>query len=77
MENEKHILEIRGSKTFTAVISSEFPVSRDGYDEVIIHNRESMNLSRFPLPLLLEHNADKQIGVLENHARVLVKQIKH
>ena len=66
MENEKHILEIRGSKTFTAVISSEFPVSRGGYDEVIIHNSDSIDLSRFPLPLLLEHNADKQIGVVEN-----------
>ena len=66
MENEKHILQIRGKQTFTAVISSEFAVKRDGFDEVIIHNNDSMDLSRFPLPLLLEHNADKQIGVVEN-----------
>ena len=66
MEKEKHILEIRGSQTFTAVISSEYPVSRGNYDEVIIHRTDAIDLSRFPLPLLLEHDAEQQIGVVEN-----------
>jgi len=66
MNNEKKELEIRGSKVFTAVISSEYPVERGGYEEVIVHNADSIDLSRFPLPLLLEHDASEQIGVVEN-----------
>jgi len=66
MNNEKKELEIRGSKVFTAVISSEYEVDRGGFGEVIVHNADSIDLSRFPLPLLLEHDANEQIGVVEN-----------
>lgn len=66
MNNKNIELEIRGSKVFTAVISSEYPVQRNGYDEVIVHDKDSIDLSRFPLPLLLEHNPEDQIGVVEN-----------
>ncbi|MDA8890068.1 phage major capsid protein [Gammaproteobacteria bacterium] len=66
MNNKKNELEIRGSKVFTAVISSEYPVERGGYEEVIVHNADSIDLSRFPLPLLLEHDVSEQIGVVEN-----------
>ena len=31
-------LEIRGTESYEAVISSEFPVNRDGMDEVLVHN---------------------------------------
>ena len=66
MKNNNNELEIRGKQTYTAVISSEYKVGRNGYDEVIIHNANSIDVSRFPLPLLLEHDAERQIGVVEN-----------
>ena len=66
MNNENMKLEIRGTESFEAVISSEFPVDRGDYKEVIVHNRESIDLSRFPLPLLVNHNTNNQIGVVEN-----------
>ena len=59
-------LEIRGTESYEAVISSEFPVDRDGMDEVLIHTDGSVDLSRFPLPLLVNHNLNNQIGVVEN-----------
>jgi len=66
MNNEKNELEIRGSKVFPAVISSEHKVARGDYEEVIVHRSDAIDLSRFPLPLLLEHNPENQIGVVEN-----------
>ena len=66
MNNKNNELEIRGKQTYTAVISSEYKVARNGYDEVIIHDANSIDVSRFPLPLLLEHDAERQIGVVEN-----------
>lgn len=67
MEEENNLkLEIRGTESYEAVISSEFPVERDGIDEVLLHNVDSVNLSRFPVPLLVNHNLNNQIGVVEN-----------
>ena len=67
MEEEKKIeLEIRGADSYEAIASSEFPVERDGIDEVLIHTEEAIDLSRFPVPLLVNHNMDNQIGVVEN-----------
>ena len=67
MEEEKKLeLEIRGADSYEAIASSEFPVERDGIDEVLIHTEEAIDLSRFPVPLLVNHNMDNQIGVVEN-----------
>lgn len=67
MEQENNLkLEIRGTESYEAVISSEFPVERDGMDEVLLHNVDSVDLSRFPVPLLVNHNMNNQIGVVEN-----------
>jgi hypothetical protein len=50
-----------------AVLSTEFPVERDGYFEVLIHRTDAIDLSRAPLPLLEQHNRDRlNIGVVEN-----------
>ena len=59
-------LEIRGTKSYEAVISTEFPVKRDEVDEVLVHTEEAIDFSRFPLPLLVNHNINNQIGVVEN-----------
>ena len=67
MEQENNLkLEIRGTESYEAVISSEFAVKRDGVDEVLIHTDGSIDLSRFPLPLLVNHNMNNQIGSVEN-----------
>ena len=51
--------------------SSEMPVERDGFMEVLDHSEGSADLSRLNngAPLLLNHNTDDQIGVVES-ARV-------
>ena len=67
MKNEnENKLEIRGTNSYEAVISTEFPVDRNGMDEVLIHTEDSIDLQRFPLPLLVNHNLNNQIGVVEN-----------
>ena len=67
MEHNNTIeLEIRGTESYEAVISSEYPVEREGMDEVLTHTEEAIDLSRFPLPLLVNHNLNNQIGVVEN-----------
>ena len=67
MNKENNIeLEIRGTDSYEAVISSEFPVDRDGIDEVLVHTEDAIDFSRFPLPLLVNHNLNNQIGVVEN-----------
>jgi HK97 family phage major capsid protein/HK97 family phage prohead protease len=51
--------------------SSEMPVEREGFMEVLDHSEGSADLSRLNngAPLLLNHNTDDQIGVVES-ARV-------
>ena len=67
MNNEQTVeLEVRGTDSYEAVISSEYPVLRGEYEEVLIHSPESIDDSRFPLPLLINHNPENQIGVVEN-----------
>ena len=64
--NNKQELEVRGTDSYEAVVSSEYPVDRDGIAEVLIHTEESIDRSRFPVPLLVNHNLNNQIGVVEN-----------
>lgn len=55
------------ARTIPAVISTEYPVDRDGYREVLIHRTGSIDLSRAPLPLLEQHGADRlNIGVVRD-----------
>jgi len=50
-----------------AVLSSETPVKRGSYKEILSHNPTAIDLSRFPLPLLVCHNqAMLPIGVAES-----------
>nr|BDD44053.1 hypothetical protein 6 [Gammaproteobacteria bacterium] len=50
-----------------AVISSEAPVNRGDFIEVLIHNTDSINLERAPLSLIESHNTDQlAIGTVEN-----------
>jgi HK97 family phage major capsid protein len=50
-----------------AVISSEYPVERDGYTEVLLHGSDNVDLSRAPLPLIESHDGRKlNIGLVDN-----------
>lgn len=50
-----------------AVLSSEFPVQRDGYREVLRHTPQAVDLSRAPLPLIESHDRSQlPIGRVEN-----------
>ena len=54
-------------RTCDLSFSSEAAVDRGGYDEVLIHDDEHMDLSRLndSHPLLLNHDPEQQIGVVE------------
>lgn len=49
------------------VISSEAPVDRGNYIEVLSHDASDIDLSRAPLPLVVQHKTDMlNIGVIED-----------
>ena len=50
-----------------AVLSSETPVQRGGYVEILAHTPAAVDLSRFPLPLIVSHNQQMlPVGVCES-----------
>ncbi|MFT3792124.1 MAG: Mu-like prophage major head subunit gpT family protein [Rudaea sp.] len=50
-----------------AIISTEYPVARDGYLEILAHTPDAVDLARAPLPLLEQHDAGAlNIGIVEN-----------
>lgn len=50
-----------------AVISTEYPVPRDGYHEILLHHPSAIDLSRAPLPLIEQHGHQYlNIGIVEN-----------
>lgn len=54
-------------RTVPAVISSEYPVERSGYTEVLLHGAENVDLSRAPLPLIESHDGHRlNIGLVDN-----------
>jgi HK97 family phage major capsid protein len=53
--------------TFPATLSSDAPVDRGGYSEVLSHARGAINLARAPLPLLEGHDTSRvNLGLIEN-----------
>jgi hypothetical protein len=71
------IIEIDGTRaddsarTAPAVLSTEYPVPRGEFFEVLRHTPDAVNLERAPLPLLEQHNGHRlNIGVVE-HLRVI------
>ncbi|NOD67607.1 phage major capsid protein [Ruegeria sp. HKCCD7303] len=49
-------------------VSSETPVARGGYQEVLVHSKEAVDLEFITsgrAPVLLDHNSELQIGVVE------------
>lgn len=67
-------MELDGSRaqeaerTVEATLSTEQPVFRGDYNEILRHTEEAVDLIRAKdgLPLLWSHNAEQQIGVVEN-----------
>lgn len=55
------------NRSVALAFSSEHPVDRGGYMEVLSHDESDVDLSRLnnAHPLLLQHDPDKQIGVIE------------
>lgn len=54
-------------RSVPAVISSTYPVPRNGYNEVLLHGRENVDLSRAPLPLIESHDGARlNVGIVEN-----------
>jgi len=57
----------KDKRTVTIALSSELPVSRDFYTEILSHAEGDVDLGRLQNshPLLWNHNSDVQIGVVE------------
>lgn len=54
------------ARTAPLTVSTDTPVQRDGYFEVLDHAPGSVDLSRAPLPLLVSHNTKQlPVGVVE------------
>lgn len=50
-----------------ATLSTEYPVDRGDYVEVLSHSRDAVDLSRFPLPVIESHDGTRlNVGVAEN-----------
>lgn len=70
-----------GTKTFSAVISTEAPVKRRNFEhgeylEVLTHKSGAIDLSRAPLPLLESHDSySLPIGVVDN-IRIVDKKLR-
>lgn len=56
------------SRAVPAALSSETPVRRPGYEEVLVHEGAAVDLSRAAdgLPLLWNHNAEQPIGLVKD-----------
>jgi phage head maturation protease len=53
-------------RTIPVVVSTETPVDRGSYIEILSHTPDSVDLSRAPLPLIEGHDAKKtNIGIIE------------
>lgn len=53
--------------TYPATLSTETPVLRGDFYEVLVHNEQSIDVSRFPLPVIESHDSSKvNIGIAEN-----------
>jgi HK97 family phage major capsid protein/HK97 family phage prohead protease len=71
VEKRQFKLEIesrdKDSMTIKGTLSTETPVSRGSYQEILLHEPDAIDLSRGDLPLLEAHDASKiNIGVVEN-----------
>jgi phage head maturation protease len=58
-----------GKRTIPAVLSTEAGVQRGDYTEILLHSSGSIDLSRFPLPVLVSHDSGQlNIAIAENPA---------
>ena len=58
-------MEIRSSEFFDATLSTENPVQREYQEEVLLHSPENIELHTKNLPLLMNHDPNEQVGVVE------------
>jgi HK97 family phage major capsid protein/HK97 family phage prohead protease len=57
-------------------VSSEFPVEREGGFEVLSHDKNAIDLSRSPLPLIINHEHNRlNIGLI-NDLKIVNKRLK-
>lgn len=82
VQMETRILEIDATRadlserTAPCVVSTEYPVERNGYVEILSHAPNAVDLARSPLPLIESHDTGKlNIGVVEG-LRVLGKKLR-
>ena len=63
-------------RTAPVVLSTEYPVNRGGYTEILAHTPDAVDLTRSPLPLVEAHDTGKvNIGIIEN-LRVVGRKLR-
>ena len=57
----------KSNRTVEIALSSEYPVQREGYVEILSHNPGDIDLTRLndSAPFLLNHDVNSQVGVVE------------
>ena len=66
-ERSAEICVRKDTPKITAVLATETPVHRHSYMEVLRINSDSIDLGRFPIPILVSHNDDKlPVGIALN-----------
>ena len=65
------------ARMVSAILSTENPVQRGGYDEILIHSEEAVDMRRAHdgLPLLFGHDTDRPIGIVES-VRLAEKKLR-
>jgi HK97 family phage major capsid protein len=59
-----------------ATLSTEYAVDRGSYREILLHEKSALDLSRVPLPLIVNHNrSELNIGVVDN-VRIVGRKLK-
>ena len=65
--NNSFLMEVRGAKFYDGTIATDTPVLREGgEEEILIMHPKSIELHTKEVPLLENHDPDKQIGIVEN-----------
>ena len=73
-----HFERAADGEQIPVVASTDHPVQRDGYIEILSHREKAVDLSRAPLPLIESHDRDRlNIGLIEDLRTVAGKLRGH
>ena len=60
------VMEVRDAKFYEGTLATDTPVDRYGQDEILVMHPKSIELHTKEIPLLENHDPNKQIGIVES-----------